>query len=96
MAKAPLTTHPDAQPDVPRGPAYAGAPTSDTPTEHTEAGPIHGALAKAMNDLRNAASAIGPVNYLPDTWPAEEIRALERATEIVLRLVDANNTPPSN
>ena len=83
MTNAPVTIHPDAQPDVPRSDVRRTPPA---PT-----GPVDSVLGKAVNDLRNAVSAIGPVNFLPDTAPDEDLRTLRRATEIVLRLVDANN-----
>ena len=83
MPNAPLKTHPSAQPDVPRS---AGSSLPEEPH-----GPVDTPLAKAVNELRNAVSAIGPLNFLPDRLPASDIDSLRAATRIVLGLVDANN-----
>ena len=92
MVKAYSSVQPDAQRDVPSDTVPGGA-ASDTAASRSEDGPVHGALARAVNDLRNASSAIGPVNYLPDSWPEADVAVLREATEIILRLVDANAAP---
>jgi len=83
MANAPLKTHPAAQPDVPR---TAASTLPDEPH-----GPVDSALAQAVSDLRNAVSAIGPLNFLPKRCDPGEVEALKRATGIILAMVDANN-----
>lgn len=86
MANAPLKTQPNAQPDVPR--------TQKGALPEAPHGPVDTALAQAINDLRNAVSAIGPLNFLPERYAACDIDTLRAATAVVLRLVDANNQPP--
>ncbi len=83
MANAPLKTHPDAQPDVPR--------TEQGSLPEAPHGPVDTGLAQAVNDLRNAVSAIGPLNFLPDQYAQRDVDALTAATDVVLKLVDGNN-----
>lgn len=89
MNIANLSTQPNAQPDVEREPAERVAPTDAAAGQHSEDGPVQGSLARSVEDLRNAASAIGPVNFLPKTAPAEDLMTLDAATAILNRLVNS-------
>lgn len=61
---------------------------SDTPTDHTADGPADTEAAKTVKRLRDAVSAVGPLNVLPDRLSEDDLASLEAATLVIERLLD--------